>query len=322
MPWLLMPRVPVDREMAHPLLRLLFSITGLMLFASMGICAEEEAAPSIEYSVELDPYYTNAGLHLPLTLQAIPDLGEADEVEIYRRLFLHSFTPRFLVLEASVNPLPLTGVYIHQHQPGIYDNSMLGGVNLVESVTAGFEEPAALSLFLGNVVSYRSEDAIEGRSNKGYMGYLLSVGSKHIKDNQLVDDNWLELEWKLKSDQYFRTRRLGMSYRIGTKLHGNDDISDVVYLGLRRNHLQKQQTSRLFDLLNNSDLEYTLTLENGSYELVQQELRIGKKWPLSHWAEAFSIDIGLIWYTNRKYQGALAETQDRTTFILRPNIEF
>jgi len=49
----------------------------------------------------------------------------------------------------------------------------------------------------------------------------------------------------------------------------------------------------------------------------------GKKWPLYQWAEAFSVDVGVIWYTNRKYQGALAEMADRIfTFMLRPNIEF
>lgn len=292
------------------------------LFAAEGEVATAVSASS-EVALELDPYYTNVGLYLPLTAQGIPEMGSADELAIYRHLFLESLHPRFLLLEASVNPLPLAGVYLRRHQPGLYDNSLIGGVNMIEAVTAGFEEPAALSLFLGNVVNHGGEGAVAGRTNKGHMGYLLSGGSKHIKANQLIDDNWLELEWKLKGDQYFRSRRLSMSYRLGTKLHGNPAITDVVYLGLRRNHFNKAQASRLLDFINNGDLEYTLTLENGSYELVQQELRFGKKWPMQQWAEAFTLDIGLIWYTSRKYSGALSENQDRTfTFMLRPNFEF
>ena len=46
-------------------------------------------------------------------------------------------------------------------------------LNIVEVLTAGFEEPYALSLFLGNMVTYGPSDSGEGK-NKGFMGYLIS----------------------------------------------------------------------------------------------------------------------------------------------------
>ncbi|MDF3822722.1 hypothetical protein P3G55_22680, partial [Leptospira sp. 96542] len=40
--------------------------------------------------------------------------------------------------------------------------------------------------------------------HRGYMGYLLSCGAQHIHNNVLIDDNWCELEWKLKGERTFR----------------------------------------------------------------------------------------------------------------------
>lgn len=191
----------------------------------------------ISFDYELDAYYSNASIYIPLTNQAIKDIGEAGEFEVYRTLALQSFNPRFFLIEASINPLPVLGLYLKREQRSFYDDfDISDDLNLIQAITEGFEEPYALSFFLGNVVRFSSPGEYEKTSNKGYTGFLLSVGDQHIKDNVAIDDNWHELEWKLKGDKRFRDRNLSWSFRLGSKTHSHQDITDVYYLGLRRSH--------------------------------------------------------------------------------------
>jgi hypothetical protein len=90
--------------------------------AEQSVPGQEQAPPAPQgetagefrrFRIEFEPdaYYTNLGLYVALTSAPIPYLGEKTEKEIYRTLLSRFFTPRFLVLEASVNPLPYLGAY-------------------------------------------------------------------------------------------------------------------------------------------------------------------------------------------------------------------
>ncbi|HAP67429.1 MAG TPA: hypothetical protein DCQ99_06485, partial [Nitrospinae bacterium] len=162
---------------------------------------------SLEY--EIDPYYSSIDLFISLTDKPIPDVGEKEEVEIYKDLLYSSHIPQFLLLEASVNPLPSLGVYLKDRNLDTYNRGEISpNFNLIKAMTAGFEEPHALSVFFGNVLNFVTpgEDRLYG--NKGYMGYLFSMGNYHIKDNVLINDNWYEIEWKIKGDRKTPTSRL------------------------------------------------------------------------------------------------------------------
>ncbi|MEW6645785.1 MAG: hypothetical protein AB1450_01115 [Pseudomonadota bacterium] len=294
------------------------------LVACAPALAETAGDNGVEVVHELAPYYSSLGVYVPLSEKPIQRLGAAGEAEIYRTLLLDAFLPRFMLLEASVYPMPLAGVYLRKNHPGLYDDAdFSGGFNLVESVTAGFEEPYAFSAFFGNVVDYAAPEAIRGEINKGHVGYLISTGNYHIKANELINDNWLELEYKLKSDRHYRNHRLSMSYRMGVKWHDNPGITDTVYLGLRRNHLDYNAPTRLLPLLENSNIAYRISVDRQSFSLVEQELTVGKKWPLQRYNAAFVLDLGFVWYTDRKYSAALAGGGgDEFIVILRPNLEF
>jgi hypothetical protein len=282
------------------------------------------AASDIEVVHEVAPYYSSIGAYVPLTEKPVQRLGAAGEAEIYRALLLEAFVPRFMLLEASIYPMPLAGVYLKKNHRNIYDGAdVIGSFNLIESVTAGFEEPYAFSAFFGNVVDYAAPEARRGEVNKGHVGYLFSVGNYHIKANELFNDNWFEFEYKLKSDRHYSAHSLGMSYRVGIKLHDHPDIADVVYLGVRRNHLDYDAATRLLPLLENSNISYRISADRRDFALVEQELTLGKKWPLKQYRMALVLDVGVIWYSNRKYRGALADDHDDNfTVILRPTLEF
>jgi hypothetical protein len=219
--------------------------------------------------------------------------------------------------------MPVLGVLIKERAEGFYDQMQWGeDFNLVKSVTAGFDEPFALSLFLGNVVKYRPDAVSRVGRNKGYMGYLFSVGSKHIKDNTLIDDNWWEFEWKLKGDRESNSETLSWSFRFGGKWHGNEEIADVYYLGARRNHLDFD--APVLSWLLNSGFDYEIAFDQRDNTLVEQQLFFNKKLPVRAWAFAFDMEFGFIWRKGGKYRGALAEQGNGDEFylVLRPQIEF
>ncbi|MCC2636355.1 MAG: hypothetical protein K0Q68_74 [Moraxellaceae bacterium] len=282
--------------------------------------------PRAELLWEIDPYYSSAALEIPLTELPLPDGGQLPEIEVYTRLLRDSLRPRLLLLEASVYPLPILGTWYKRKDPGHYDEFQVGTLgnnqlNLLDGVTAGFQEPWALSAFIGSGMQFTREGQASSARNRGYMGYLVSYGARHIHNNVLIDDNWWELEWKLKGEREFREEELHWSFRMGVKNHGHPEIADVGYIGLRRSNLNYENI--WLSLLNNSDLELLTEIDRHSGRYLRQEAIIGRKLPLRRWRVALSLDIGVIYEDQRKYTGALSDpSADTLTFVLRPHLRF
>ena len=302
--------------------------TLLFLFITTpNIFAEEENGTadkkrvSLEY--EIDPYYSSIDLFISLTDKPISDVGEKEEVEIYKDLLYSSHIPQFLLFEASVNPLPSLGVYLKDRNLDTYNRGEISpNFNLIKAMTAGFEEPHALSVFFGNVVNFATpgEDRLYG--NKGYMGYLFSMGNYHIKDNVLINDNWYEIEWKIKGDRKTPTSRLNWSFRIGGKLHENTEIRNILYFSIRRSRIDYEASPAA--ILRNSGFEYTADVSTKNYDVMRHYFFVDKKWPWKRIGTAFSIAVGFVWESDQKYSGSLKEKEKRDDFqfILRPNISF
>lgn len=175
-------------------------------------------------------------------------------------------------------------------------------------------------MFLGSVVRFVEPGKKEKKENRGYSGYLLSVGDQHIINNRLVDDKWYELEWKIKGDQDFREKTLSWSLRVGIKAHEHTNISDVYYVAFRRNHFDNKSDS--LSIVGNSDIEYKIEFSTDGLHLAQQEFFINKKWPAFFSRKsAFSLGVGFIIH-KAKYSGVLASEADDFRFIIRPNFEF
>lgn len=299
--------------------RLLFV---LFCYATGMAYAQEEIAKA-EFVVEFDPYYSDIGYNIPLTDKPIPTITSDSEMVIYRELIQDSFPPRYMTLEASVNPMPVLGTYLKTHQRGLYDSGKIGGsgFNIIESLTAGFQEPWAISAFFGNVAKLRRPGQPGGDENYGYTGYLFNAGAKHIKNNTMIDDDWLEFEWKIKGKLDYPGRKLSWSLRGGTKVHRNPEINNIYYLAASRSHTEV-------------DLPYLGWLENASIDMrlhflqrngkpVRAELIAGKKLPTPKLHIIPTFSAGFIWNSAEEYSGLLRDvTGNRLTFILRPSFEF
>ena len=321
------------RRTSAPAVLLVFFL--LLALSPLHASAEEpvvpdnkQAAPSppqefkrFEVVFEPDAYYTDLDLIVALTKEPIPHLGEKNESEIYAALLTQAAVlPRYLVFEASVNPLPYFGTYIRSHAPHFYDDAQWSGsFNWIKVLTTGFDEPYAFSILAGNVVNF---DVSGNKDIKGlgYSGYLVSYGNFHIKDNKLITDDWWEFEWKIKGDRKSPVKKLNWSFRIGDKEHGNPNITDTLYVSFRRSRIDYK--SEGFSLLKNSGFEYTYYMDRRSFSAIEHLLTVDKKWPVDRWKIALSLALGFEWDSSRKYTGPLATGRDNFQFIVRPNIEF
>lgn len=275
-----------------------------------------------DIELELDAYYSSLGFFIALTDEPIPHMGERKESEIYKALLSKSLIPRFLVIEASVNPMPCLGVYMRENAHEFYNNAQVtSSFNWVKALTAGFEEPYAASFFVGNVIDYD----IPGRKDitgKGYGGYLVSFGNYHIKDNGLIPDNWSEFEWKIKGDRKSPIKKMGWSFRIGAKIHENPDITDIFYLSFRRSRLDYKSAEH--SIFSNSGFEYTFDMDRHTFNSIRHYFFVDKKMPLENRKIAFTLVLGFVWESAKKYSGVLStgREKDDLQVILRPNIEF
>jgi len=276
----------------------------------------------ITVDMDWDLYYTSAAMIFNLTDEPIPRSAEKNELAIYRNLLTRSHLPRCLLLEASVYPMPCLGGFIKANAPELYEESeFVDGLNLVKTITAGFNEPYAVSLFTGNVVAFQPEEDRPRKWNHGYMGYLFSFGDYHIKDNEFIYDKWCEVEWKIKGDLSFRQREISWSFRAGAKIHDHPEINDSVYLSLRRSRVDYAAPADSF--LNNSGFEYTFHADAETLQPISHFFSVDKKWPLPERRMAFSLAVGFVWEANRKYLGTLArEKGDDFQIFIRPNLTF
>ena len=300
----------------------------IVISSSSTNAAEETAATenrrATEIIWEFDPYYTSVGLNIPLTDTPIPTITSDSEIEIYRTLIQGSAIPRYMLLEASVYPMPALGTYLKNTTPGFYNQSKIGnagGSNIIDSVTAGFQEPWAVSAFFGNIAKLALPgEALKG-TNRGYSGYLVSAGSKHIKDNILIDDNWYEIEWKIKGERDYPNDKQTWSFRAGGKFHDNPNINNVNYLGIRRSNLNSNYP--FLSWIKNTEVDFKLHFTQSDSQMVRLEMILGKKYPLANTNYTPTFNFGFVWSSPNEYSGILRNrNQDIITLILRPSIQF
>jgi hypothetical protein len=282
----------------------------------------EEAGKS-ELVFEADPYYSNIGYNVPLTNKPIPTISSGSEAVIYRDLIEGSLIPRYMALEASFNPMPWLGTYIKSHSPSLFKQGEIGhtGINFIESATAGFPEPWAVSAFFGNVAKLQRPNETRHGNNYGYTGYLVSAGNKHIKDNRLIDDNWYELEWKIKGKIDYPDERLSWSFRMGGRINKNKDVNNITYISLHRSNLDFRYS--FLEWLENTNYDLRMNFLQKSAEMVRLELIAGKKIPMPEWRYTPTLAIGFVWSSPNEYAGALKEVRgNTTTLVFRPSLEF
>lgn len=297
-----------------------------LLFLGAPLGRQAAALGRPEYELELDPYYTAASVTLPFEAARSTVSLDRAEHETYRHMLGQAFIPRFALLEASVNPLPVGSVLFRRSAESTYRKAKISPTaNVVESIMAGFEEPYAVALFVGNVVDFtEGKKTIRGHKRKGYVGYLLSYGNYHILESQLIPDSWMEGEAKIKGDMVTESRKMSWSFRAGTKVHSSPEIADTVYLGLRRDRIDYKKGP--FSFLLSSGIAYRVDFRSGDFKPLSHFLLVEKNMPFktSTREMVFSLGVGLQVLSKEKYSGSLALRRERaeSSILFRPNLKF
>ncbi|MBI5429101.1 MAG: hypothetical protein HY938_01445 [Nitrosomonadales bacterium] len=288
----------------------------------LGVTLADESNKA-EIVWEWDPYYTDVSANIPLTSKPIPTITSDSEAVIYRDLIEGSIIPRYMLLEASVYPMPVLGTYLKRRAPDFYKQGKINGsnINIFESLTAGFQEPWAVSAFFGNIARLVRPGETRTGTNKGYTGYLFSAGAKHIKNNVLVDDIWHELEWKIKGKRDYPDEKINWSFRLGGKFNNNPEITDVIYLGIYRSNLDHR--APILHWFKNSSFDLKAQFSQKSGKIVREDFVVGKKFPMEKQSYTPTLDVGLVWESPDEYSGALRDRSSNSlTLLFRPSIEF
>jgi len=283
----------------------------------------QENTISWGYYYNLDLYYASAGVIVNLSDNAIPDIGEVSEDNVYLDLFKRSGLPQYVLFELSLYPMPVAGVYAREEHASFYQDAEINpNFNLLESVTAGYDEPYAFSIFLNNMVTYGVNGDLEN-SNRGFMGYLLTVGDYHIQRNRLIKDNWMELEWKIKGDIVREHEKLSWSFRVGGKFHEHPEIVDNYYIVLKRDRIAANKP--IWSWLFNSGVEFTYSVDQKDFKSIGFQAFLEKNFPIKIGKTVVSLGFGVMHENTNKYRGALKEAQEKenqTFVVIRPAIQF
>ena len=280
--------------------------------------------------LQLDPFYSAVGYGLSLSDEE-PDLLDASEEEGILSYLIDNFTAwRSARFEISINPLPLVGVSVKSYARDFYNKmALMPEFNIVESLTEGFPDPGAFSIFLGNKVFLVDYD-IEELKGFGYGGLLLNMGYYHILRNTLIDDFWMEAEAKVKVSMLSEERENGSSYRVGFRAHSRSpEIRNAVYIGFKRDRTDRDYFG--WSPLKNSEIDFRLDVNTVTWEVSQFQTIIGKKVPSEDGEYVYSLSLGFLMQRPQAYGESLQElfaegregvTGAVYTFLVRPNIIF
>ncbi len=278
---------------------------------------------AVEYDYEVDIYYSNVSAFIDLDRDAnITDATSFSETQIYTTLFKNSFNPNIFLLEASVHPMGLGGIYFRKSHEDIYDRSKIQNFNWIKALTAGFEEPYSLSFFVGRMMVFKNQKNDRIGKNRAYLGTLVSVGDRTIKDNLVHYDKWVNIEYKLKGTRNNKDKDLDWSFRVGTRIHQNNNFTNNIYIGARRSSIDYKKSVHSF--IYNSAFSTMIALNTDSFNLNEAEFMLEKKWPLS-WGKklSFGLGIGYLYNSGEKYRGKLREEgTDNHQVMLRPNFKW
>ncbi|WP_321777630.1 hypothetical protein [Sulfurimonas sp.] len=295
----------------------------LGLFLLCGIYSSLLGDDAVEYDYETDIYYSNVSAFIDLDRDAnITDATSYSETQIYTNLLKNTFKPNIFLLEASLHPMGIGGLYFRQNHEDMYNRSKIQEFNWAKALTAGFEEPYALSFFVGRMMVFKNNKDDNIGKNRAYMGTLVSIGDYSIKDNVAHYDRWYNIEFKLKGTRDKKDKDLDWSFRVGTRIHENKNFVNNIYIGARRSSIDYKKS--VWSFIYNSAFSTMIAVSADTFNLTEAELMLEKKWPLS-WGKkvSFGLGLGYLYNSGAKYKGKLVdEGIDNHQIMFRPNLKW
>lgn len=289
-------------------------------------------------NISLNPYkvfgsaYMNFRRHAP-----IHAIQPQQENRMYQHLLQGFGLPRFVLVQATLNPLATVSAFCETDDPVLFNRcKVYPGINWLKSLSTGPEEPYALSLFLGNITFFRRATASVSETRQtgsALAGVVFSTGHWHILDNIRIDDRWYEVELAL-TGRFFeppQQRKLTWDFRLGYKTHENPLAFDVAVLSLNRSHSDWQFKN--WSLFQNSEFNAAFNFPVGADSrhrplLTRIYLVFTKKYPITLLRRTWLLKLGTgvvharIRRFDRDTRDFEPRESDKFVWLIKPNIEF
>lgn len=285
-------------------------------------------------TIGLDPYESYVSVFCNLRTKPPQPIAAQSELEFYWLLFLKSFQPFYFLVQGTEYPLTHGTALFKQEIPGRYhqldwniaDSTRL---NVLEILGSGYREPYALSFFVGYLTPFWSnESGQKKQAGSASSGFVVTFGDRHIRNFNILKDNWYEIKWSLKGDQDTKDRFLKWNVQAGKKIHDHPELMNAWFFRLYRDHLNKNYCN-VFSLQNTSlecraempvqDLA-VITHAQDAFSLLY--LDAGKKFPSRRWKRiVYTVNAGISW---EKYNDLVKVNKyiESLSFFVRPNIIF
>ena len=243
-------------------------------------------------------------------------LQRSEEIGIYKKLGQQIFFPSYLLFQTTAYPLSALSSYLETDHINYFDKFQLfNDINILRSIGAGFEEPYAFSIFLGNILflAYYDSSQIKRRqSGSALAGFLITTGRHQIYNNIYIYDEWYQFELMLIGNlNEPLTRRISWNFRIGARFHENRLLRNMFTLSIERSHTDWRKTGWSF--VKNSVFKYQglfpMPSTNDKTPSATQLFLYGKKFPLNLFDRKvfFILSLGLRWEWVRFYNHDLKE---------------
>lgn len=296
-----------------------------------------------KYSYGIGAYRTFGSINVKLQ-KDVPheQISPNREIDIFKTLFKQIYLPKYMLLQLTIYPLATLSSFLETDRPQVFKKfEIYNHLNMLRAAGGDFEEPYAMSLFLGNIIGFQykhkntSNTFIskkrESRINSILSGFLLSAGHLHIQDNIRISDSWAEIllmltgKWEIP-----KIRNTLWDFRMGYRYHENKLVTSVAVFSFKRDHTEWQYSGWFPS--KNSMIQAIFYMPVGADALnrpffTRQLFLIGKKFPIGMFKRRIMLKIGLgmLWEQTRLYDRDEKKFDDiehrTTTWLIQPSIE-
>jgi hypothetical protein len=271
----------------------------------------------------LDIYESYASCNANFRL--IRPVEKMSELQLYLTLLKRSLDPKYILVQVTGNPMINFSSWFERKHSIHYEKFKIAeNFNVLEVLSAGYQEPYSMSLFLGDLMPFW-EKTKEGRKQAGsaVSGFVATFSNRSIVRNILVENNWIDLQWKIKVVKATRQTSISSVFSGGMIFYGSPLFSNALVLDLCRERYSRSK----WNFRDNSSIRLLLKMpifdRNNRYfkdYFSENMIDLGVSYPIRKFKTlSFSLNLGYIWTHIYNEQGI--REQD-LQFFIRPNVLF
>ncbi|RLD16066.1 MAG: hypothetical protein DRI36_06205, partial [Caldiserica bacterium] len=245
---------------------------------------------------KLDIYYSYLSFILNSKERIV--YGNPYELGFYFKQIKKSLKPSQILVEFSFYPVAYFSYLIRRTD--YYDNfEITENFHILKSLSAGYEEPWAISFLFGNVWAFKHPKIKNRYQGVGYMGFLFSFGNKQIFSNMMYKSGWFQVEWKVKGIRYTFFQKFKWNFHLGVKFQSSNLIKDTLYFTVYRDNTLFVSSYKKA-ILPNLSIKLKTELSVRDLSFISQYFLIGKKFRFKK--EFFIVEFGFLYQKKRKFE--------------------